>query len=158
VAHRRSRVPTSECNRSRVPTSECNLQLCVPSQQTTLNTPSTPTDLTLATFCRGRVGGIENFVQARVRLEATGSPRCEENPKKTGSLNPQFHLLHSSAPSSGRSRVLNPVRRTSVRQPNFQPRPRPGPSGPADPVSTSHPVGRDICTSDGRVKARPSYR
>ena len=34
----------------------------------------------------------------------------------------------------------------------------PGPSGPADPVSTSHPVGRGICATDGGVKARPSYR
>ena len=41
---------------------------------------------------------------------------------------------------------------------HFQPRPRPGPSGPADRVSTSHPVGRDIWTTDGGVKARPSYR
>jgi hypothetical protein len=40
----------------------------------------------------------------------------------------------------------------------FQPRPRPGPSGPADPVSTSHPVGRDIWTTDRGVKARPIYR
>ncbi len=47
-----------------------------------------------------------------------GSPRCRENPEKIGSLNPQFHL-HSSVPSSGRSRVLNPVRRTSVRQPHY---------------------------------------
>ncbi len=28
-----------------------------------------------------------------------GSPRCRENPKKIGSLNPQFHL-HSSVPST----------------------------------------------------------
>ena len=80
---------------------------------------------------------IEKIVQARVPLSyvQTAAPlsECplrETNQRKVPSLNPRFHLLHppvvaavfhllhSSAPSSGRSRVLNPVQRTSVRQPH----------------------------------------
>jgi hypothetical protein len=90
--------------------------------------------------------GSKKLSKHECGLKRRGSPRWEENPKKIGSLNPQTHLLHSSAPSSGRSRVLNPVRRTSVRQPNigthaqpgfnlkFQPGPDPRP-GRAQPAS-----------------------
>ena len=110
-----------------------------------VNTPNAPTVLTLATFCRGRESGIEKSVQARERFEAKRQCPVGRKPKENWlTKSAVLPVAYSSAPSSGRSRVLNPVRRTSVRQPNFQPRPRPGPSGPADPDSTSHPVGRGI--------------
>jgi hypothetical protein len=35
--------------------------------------------------------------RAESRLFNLGSPGCRENPKTIGSVNPQFHLLHSSA-------------------------------------------------------------
>ncbi len=63
--------------------------------------------------------GSKNLSKHECGLKRPRQSRLQENPKTIGSLNPQFHLLHSSAPSSGRSRILNPVRRTSVRQPHM---------------------------------------
>ena len=91
--------------------------------------------------------GIEKSVQARERFEAKRQCPIRRKPKENSSWLTKSAVLpvaYSSAPSSGRSRVLSPVRRTSVRQPYLQPRRRPAPSRPAASSIVPAPPPRGV--------------
>ena len=164
MAHRRSRVPTSECNRSRVPTSECNLQLCVPSQQTTLNTPS-KNSAQRSSRCNGRRSLRARTVPPRFRLAcgaSTARDNCQEpsagkhkrqrqrlRQRKCKTASTSSPLCGLAAPDPHRKEDRQGLAISDTSGPAMRRSTRGGPEGsshPTSPPSTLYPMRAPQCT------------